>query len=125
MADELGAAFAALKTVLAKYAKKLQVTTDSETGYVLETKSPSPFPQHKGRPLYFAGVKTGKAYVSLHLLPLYMNPKLSGSVPLGLQKRMQGEACFNFKKPPEKETVAELKELVKVCLADWKERGWL
>ena len=37
-----------------------------------------------------------EAYVSFHLLPLYMNPKLQAAVPPGLKKRMQGKACFNF-----------------------------
>ena len=49
-----------------------------------------------GRPLYFAGVKTGKNYVSYHVMPLYMKPDLLKVVPPALKKRMQGKACFNF-----------------------------
>ena len=49
-----------------------------------------------GRPLYFAGVKTGKNYVSYHVMPLYMKPDLMKVVPPALKKRMQGKSCFNF-----------------------------
>ena len=40
-----------------------------------------------GRPLYFAGVKTGKNYVSYHVMPLYMKPDLLKVVPPALKKR--------------------------------------
>jgi hypothetical protein len=125
MPEEFDAAFASLKKVLARCRKNLQVTTDSDAGYVLETVKPSPFPQHKGHPMFFGAVKTGKAYVSLHLMPLYMNEELAAGVPAGLRKRMQGKTCFNFKQAPEAETVKELEALAKACWKDWEERGWL
>lgn len=46
----------------------------------------------------FAAVSCKKSYVSLHLLPLYRNPALLERVPPGLRARMQGKACFNFKR---------------------------
>ena len=49
---------------------------------------PSPFPQHKGKPVWFGSVRLGKAYVSYHLVPLYMNPVLAEAVPARLKKRM-------------------------------------
>ena len=116
------AAFAALKAILGKHAKKLNVTADKPGDYSVYCKSPSPFPQHKGKPLYFAGVKTGKAYVSFHLLPLYMSPM---KVSPALKKRMQGKACFNFKAVPEKELVGELKALTAAGLALFAEKKWL
>jgi hypothetical protein len=50
---------------------------ETETEYALVTRSPSPFPQHKGHPLDFGSLHVGKAYVSLHLMPLYMCSELS------------------------------------------------
>src|ERR1700722_209150 len=108
MASDFEPVFAALKGVLAKRAKKLVVKNDKPTQYTLLTKSPSPFPQHKGQPMWFGAVKAGKAYVSYHLMPLYMNPTLTGMISPALKKRMQGQSCFNFKTAPDTATVAEL-----------------
>jgi hypothetical protein len=80
MAADFEAAFAMLKPVPGKYAKRLSVKSDTPTEYTLVTKSPSPFPQHKGRPMYFGSVRLEKAYVNFHLMPLYMNAALTKSI---------------------------------------------
>src|SRR5579884_2661252 len=92
--------FDALRGVLRKHAKTLAVRKNEPGLYHLGTRCPSPFPQHKGHPMFFAAVKVGKSYVSLHLLPLYMNPALTKQVSPALKKRMQGKACFKFKTVP-------------------------
>ncbi|HXM45178.1 MAG TPA: hypothetical protein VN924_28325 [Bryobacteraceae bacterium] len=125
MPDDFTAAFAALKPVLAKYAKRLSVKAETEREYTLLTKAPSPFPQHKGHPMYFGSVRLGKAYVSFHLMPLYMCPALTSTVPPGLKRRMQGKTCFNFKTVPEPETLAELKELVSAAFKQWQDKKWV
>ena len=124
MAVESPAGFVALKKVLAPHAKKLSVTADASTFYALYSNLPSPFPQHKGKPLFFAAVKVGKAYVSFHLMPLYMCPKLTQTISPALKKRMQGKACFNFKTVPEPELIAELRRLTQTSLQLWNEKGW-
>ena len=125
MAADFAAVFAALKPVLAKYTKRLAVKADTPTEYTLVTKSASPFPQHKGQPLYFGSVRLGKAYVSFHLLPLYMCPELTKSISPALKKRMQGKACFNFKSDPEPQLLIELKRLTEESLKQWGEKKWL
>jgi hypothetical protein len=125
MAADFPAVFAALKTVLAKSAKRLSVKTDAPTEYTLVTKSPSPFPQHKGQPMWFASVRVGKAYVSFHLLPLYMDPVLIATVSPELKKRMQGKACFNFKTEPGKDLLTELHRLTQAAVKRWSEKQWL
>jgi hypothetical protein len=124
MAD-FAAVFAGLKPVLAKYAKRLRVKAETENEYTLVTKSASPFPQHKGEGLYFGSVRLGKAYVSFHLMPLYMCPELTKSISPALKKRMQGKTCFNFKNGPEPELMAELKRLTEAGLKQWGEKQWL
>lgn len=124
MSDDFRAAFAALKLVFAKHLKRLSVKADTPLEYTLLTKAPSPFPQHKGQPMYFGSVRVGKAYVSFHLVPLYMNPALTKSVSPGLKKRMQGLACFNFKSKPEPELIAELKRLTVEGFKEWNEKKW-
>jgi len=125
MPDDFAAVFAALKPILAKYEKRLTVKADTPKEYTVLTKSPSPFPQHKGEPLFFASVRIGKAYVSFHFLPLYMCPTLNEQIAPALKKRMQGKACFNFKSPPEPELTSELKRLTEAGLKLWKEKKWL
>ena len=85
--------FVLLREMLAAHASHLIVTTDKPGNY--QVASPT-MKDRIGRPLYFAGVKTGKNYVSYHLMPLYLLPGLLKSVPPQLKKRMQGKACFNF-----------------------------
>ena len=125
MTADFAAIFAVLKPVLAKYAKRLSVKADTPIEYTLLTKSPSPFHQHKGQPLYFGSVRLGKAYVSLHLVPLYMCPELTKSISPALKKRMQGKACFNFKNDPELELIADLQRLTAAGFKLWGEKGWL
>jgi hypothetical protein len=60
--------------------------------------APWPHPRKPKEPMWFGMVRQGKAYVSFHLLPLYMNPAMQAKVTPELKKRMQGKACFNFKR---------------------------
>jgi hypothetical protein len=114
-----------LKPVLSGCLKRLSIKSDTGSEYALETKSPSPFPQHKGHPLAFGSVRIGKAYVSLHLMPIYMSPSLNQGISADLKKRMQGKACFNFKSRPDQKLLTELKALAQASLKEWDARGWL
>ena len=125
MASDFAAVFAALKPVLAKYANRLAVKSETPVEYTLVTKSASPFPQHKGQPMYFGSVRLGKAYVSFHLMPLYMCPILTKSISPALKKRMQGKTCFNFKTEPEPELVTGLKQLTEAGFKQWREKEWV
>jgi hypothetical protein len=125
MAADFDGAFAALKSPFAKVSKRLAVKADTPIEYTLVTKTASPFPQHKGEPLYFGSVRLGKAYVSFHLLPIYMCPELIKGMSPGLKKRMQGKACFNFKSSPEPELLAELKQLAEEGFKRWGENKWV
>jgi hypothetical protein len=125
MSTDFAPVFAALKPVLAKHAKRLAVKTDKAGEYAVVTKSPSPFPQHKGQPMWVGSIRVGKAYVSFHLLPIYMAPELTRDMSPALKKRMQGKACFNFKAPPEPELIAELHALTEAALRSWLEKKWL
>jgi hypothetical protein len=75
--------------------------------------------------MWFGEVRLGKAYVSLHLIPLCMNPSLDKLVSPSLKKRMQGKTCFNFQAAPEPELLKELKQLVEAAVKDWSERNYL
>ena len=74
--------------------------------------------------MWFGEVKIGKAYVSLHLLPIYMNPALQAAISPALKKRMQGLACFNFKNPPDAGQLADLDRLIQAALKDWAGKNY-
>ena len=124
MAD-FGSVFLKLKPILAKHAKSMTVKVDADTEYTLYSKSPSPFPQHQGQPMYFGSVRLGKAYVSFHLMPLYMNPAVAKNVTPALKKRMQGKTCFNFKNYPEPELLEDLKRLTEAGFQQWSKQKWV
>jgi hypothetical protein len=78
--------------VLEPFLGEIRVQTDKPGNY--HTEIPGMF--HRGKPLYFAGLRTGKNYVSFHLLPVYFAPELLKGMSPALKKRRQGKACFNF-----------------------------
>jgi hypothetical protein len=117
--------FATLKQVFRPHLDRLSVQTDTRTEYTLVGRKPSPFPQHKGHPVQLGSVRVGKAYVSFHLMPLYMNEALSGTITPALKKRMQGKSCFNFKTPPDAESIAELERLTREGVKAFDTMRWL
>jgi len=125
MASDFDQAFAQLKNVFARRLGHLAVSEDTPSIYSVSCRTPSPFPQHKGHAMWFGSVKKGKAYVSFHLMPLYMNPPLMSAVPPGLKKRMQGKTCFYFKTAPEPELLEQLGQLVEAAKKDWTLKKFL
>jgi hypothetical protein len=111
MADtsEFKAVAAELITIFRPYRKKLNVVSESETGIYLDTKV---LGKNK-HPIFFGGVRTGKAYVSFHLMALYCFPELTKAMSPGLRKRMQGKSCLNFT-AVDKDLFTELNELTKL-----------
>ena len=125
MAADFESAFQALKAIFTPYADRLHVKADTPTNYALYSRVPSPFPQHKGHGMYFGSVHIGKAYVAFHLMPLYMNERLTATISPALKKRMQGKTCFNFKAVPEVALITELKRLTDSGFECFKEKGWV
>ncbi len=124
-AADFASVFACLKPVFKKYESRLTVKADTPIEYTLLTKSPSPLPQHKGQPMYFGSIRLGKAYVSFHLMPIYMNPGLAKTISPGLKKRMQGKTCFNFKTDPDAELISDLRRLTDAAFEEWKDKTWI
>jgi hypothetical protein len=84
--------FSALRQILEPFGDRLSVHADKPGNYHLE----NPSILHRGKPLYFAGVRTNKNYVSFYLMSMYNNPAAVKGLSPALRKRMQGKACFNF-----------------------------
>ena len=114
---EFEIAFQGLRKILKPYDKKLRVLKDDADNYLSESKSL----RYRGKPVMFVSMMS-KSYVAFHLLPVYMFPDLLKGISPALKKRMQGKACWNFKKA-EEELFAELGELVSASFHRFAELG--
>jgi hypothetical protein len=112
--------FTALRKALEPFLGEIRVQTDKPGNY--HTEIPGMF--HRRKPLYFAGVRTGKNYVSFHLLPVYFAPELLKGMSPALKKRMPGKACFNFTAVDEA-CFAELGRLTAAGLKVFKSQKFL
>jgi hypothetical protein len=90
---------------------------DGPGDYFSESKSV----RYQGKLVMFAGI-TSKSYVAFHLFPVYMFPDLLKGISPELKKRMQGKACWNFKKP-EESLFGELGRLVEVSFERFAQLG--
>jgi hypothetical protein len=122
---DFSSVFAALKPVLGNHAKKLHVIVDNDAEYTLLSAIQCPLPEKKGERIYFGAIKLGKAYVSFHLFPLYMNSELVGTISPELRRRMQGKTCFNFRTIPEASLLKELKALTSAGFKIFRQRKWV
>src|SRR5438045_9687004 len=90
---EFAVTFNTLRTIIAPYAhQQMRVVHDTPDYYCLETTFP--LMQHKS--VMFAAVRTGKGYVSYHLVPLYMNPRLEVTSFTDMNRSYRVNAMFNF-----------------------------
>jgi len=112
--------FEQLKTVFKPYAKKMDVSQDTDTSYMLNTR----YIMKNKQPLCFGGVRLGKNYVSFYLMSVYASPDLLKKISPDLKKRMQGKSCFNFKEV-DKKLFAELKALTKDGAAKFSDKKYL
>lgn len=112
--------FQGLRKVLSAFAPKLKVAFDEPRKYYLVTKSNS----WRGGPMFFGAVLQGKAYVSCHLMALYMYPELRKSVSPELMKHMQGKACFNFRAPDDV-LFRQLKAVTRAVFEKYRAEQWL
>ncbi|MFO1251773.1 MAG: hypothetical protein U1E77_11725 [Inhella sp.] len=117
---DFAAPFAALRELLRPHAAGLVLRTDTPDCYYLDTAYPLP----NGQPLFFASVQIKKSYVSVYLMPVYVQPALLAGISPGLRKRMQGKSCFNFK-TVEPELFAELAQLTADGLRSYREQGFV
>jgi hypothetical protein len=129
MATEFDNVFARLKEILQKYSGPFTIKPDVKDKYGLYAPvGPATVKIWGGKMkklvMPIAWVEIGKAYVSYHLMGIYMNPKLQAAIPKELKSRMQGKTCFNFKKMDEK-VFKELDELTAKSIDAFKKGGFI
>ena len=93
----LSSTFKELRALMLRNAKGMHILKE-EPGYVQFMASWS-HPSKPKVPMWFGGVREGKAYVAYHLMAVYTHPELAKSISPALRKRMQGKSCFNFTAP--------------------------
>jgi len=90
---QLTPVFRILRRIMLPYKRVLDCKEDGpgniylDTFHILENK----------KPLFFGAVQTRKSYVSFHLMPVYVDPRILKIISDSLRKRMHGKYCFNFK----------------------------
>jgi hypothetical protein len=112
--------FSELKSIFRPYAKKMDIASDTETYYLLNTR----YLMKNKQPLCFGGVRLGKNYVSFYLMSVYASPDLLEAMSPELKKRMQGKSCFNFKEVDPR-LFKELKTLTKAGAAKFSDRNFI
>ena len=117
---DLAPVYAELHRLLAPYAEQLVVKRDDPSELYLDTRHL----QKNKTPLFFGAVQLKKAYVSFHLMPVYLKPELLSAVSPQLKARMQGKSCFNFK-ASEPALFKELATLTRSAFASYKEQGFV
>ncbi len=80
--------------------------------------------QSNNQPLWFGGIQIKKSYVSYHLMPLYLNPRLAESMSPALKKRMQGKSCFNFA-ASDQALFKELAALTEAAFSFYEDQGYV
>ena len=112
--------FEQLKSIFRPYAKKMDVSQDTDQCYMLNTR----YIMKNKQPLCFGGVRLGKNYVSFYLMSVYASPDMLKNMSPDLKKRMQGKSCFNFKEV-DKQLFAELKALTKDGAAKFSDKKYI
>ena len=116
----LTSVFVELKAIMAPYAAQLDAKKDDDTELYVDTKHI----QKNKKPLFFGATQIKKAYVSYHLMPVYVKPELLAGLSNELKKRMQGKSCFNFTSV-EPDLLKELDNLTKASYASFMEQGFV
>lgn len=111
--------FERLSDLMRPYAPELDCKADDPGRLYLDTHH---IMKNK-KPLFFGSVEIKKAYVSYHLMPVYVNPSLLESMSADLAKRMQGKSCFNFKLVDDV-LFSELDVLTQAGFADYRRQGF-
>lgn len=112
--------FLELKLILKPFAALLDVKQDDDKCLYVDTR----FIQANKKPVYFGGVMLKKAFVSYHLMPVYLKPELLDGISIALRKRMQGKSCFNFSKVDD-HLFAELTSLTRAGFQSYRDQGFV
>jgi hypothetical protein len=107
-APDFDPVFDRLKAILEPYAREMYVSSDDAKQYGVDMAPTG----ERDPTTWFGAVRRGKRYVSIYLMPVYVDPSLLDDASPELHRRMQGKSCFNFNKVDEP-LIAELEALTR------------
>ena len=124
MTDEQHVVFDQARTMLRKFTPPMVVLKDEAGDFQVTTAKPAVIGERKMDSVWFAGLKATKSDVTLHFLPVYIDPKLGEQLPPLFMKTLKGKACFHLGKfSPELSLATE--EALTLGLEFYRARGWL
>ena len=121
MAYDPQGVFERIRPFFAAHAARCVVLHDEPGRYCLGTHE---MRAKDGYRTMFGGVEIKKAYVSAHLIPVYVHPDMLDEIGADLRKRMQGKSCFNFKTVDD-ELFAGLRSLIDAGATRFQQNGWI
>ena len=114
--------FDLIKKEIRKYAPKVKITRESESG--IETYTTKEF--KLGAKTYpgicFASSLIFKGHVGFYLFTLYTHPEFKKEIPAELLKTLKGKTCFNIKKLDDK-LLGQIRETLKKAFEFYKAKG--
>jgi hypothetical protein len=127
--DDFATVFRWLRAIAERGAALATVVEDSAGTYTLAAEvGPATVklkgPKSAGTRMPVVYLRSGKAYVSYHLMGLYMNPTLTREISAELGQRKQGKTCFNFRRIDES-LAAELDRLTKRSVVALRHAGYI
>lgn len=88
-----------LKKRLSKYAKRLEVRSETEKAYNLYGKKDVQLEKKVEKGMYFASVMKMKSYVGFYFFPIYTHKaETEPTIDSDLMKCLKGKSCFHIKK---------------------------
>ena len=94
---DLHTIFNAVKSVMSKYEKGLDVRDDSESCYELWGKKDFEFMGRKRKGIQFAALLIQSTYVGFYYMPVYCHPDIKKIIGADLLRTLKGKACFHIK----------------------------
>jgi hypothetical protein len=101
-------------------------------GKIIAYQVPLERANHRGRPLWYAGLAAPKSYLTLHLMPVYASPALLKRLKAGFKaagKRLDiGKACIRYQRAEDLDldTIGEvvasvpLEKWIAIAAAAWQ-----
>ena len=112
--DVLDDTYVAVRAMLARAATGMEAVNERPDGVTLLADWLNPAKPTER--MWFGAAARKKAYVSVHLMPVYSHPSLLADISPALKKRQQGKSCFNLKSP-DPTLLAELEALTRKAAA--------
>jgi hypothetical protein len=117
---DLSPVFSQLRALMLPFGERLSIKQDDATQLYINTLHM----QKNKQPLFFGAVQVKKAFVSYHLMPVYVQPGLLDRLSPPLKARMQGKSCFNFKSV-EPALFEELAALTAAGFESYQQQGFV